>query len=357
MLHTVIMAGGSGTRFWPQSRRALPKQFLQIGTEHTLIRETADRCEPVSSTERLWVVTGASYATETLKQLPLMPADHLIVEPCPRNTAPCIGLAAIQLLALDPDATMLVVPADHVISPPDAFAAAAIRAAAWVEVHPDQLLLFGVTPTGPATGFGYLQRGDLLDQDQGVFRVQGFREKPDLATASRYLADGGYFWNCGIFVWKARAILEAIGKYRPDLGSRLDRLAAVAGTTEWQGVLDTEFAQMPSVSIDYAVLEQADDVVMLPATFEWDDVGSWPALSRLIAPDDAGNTVQALHCGVETQNCIIRGSADHLIATLGVSDLVIVQTPDITLVANRNDEAGVKALLAELERRGLTAYL
>lgn len=357
MLHAVIMAGGSGTRFWPQSRQTLPKQFLKIGTKHTLIQETAARCLPLVSPERLWVVTGQAHAAETTRQLPDLPRTNMLVEPCARNTAPCIGLAAIRLLAADPDATMLVVPADHVIQPTSAFQAAVHQAAESLERDPSAFVLFGVTPNYPATGFGYIQRGAELEPATRLAKVAAFKEKPDLATAEQYVADGNYLWNCGIFVWKARTILEALAESQPETMARLQRLVPAIGTTRWDETLAAEFPGMTSISIDYAVLERAANVCVLPAPFGWDDVGSWHALSRLIPPDPAGNTVDGLHVGVSTTNCIIRSTPDHLVATIGVQDLIIVHTPTATLVADRQDEAAVKILLAEVERRGLKAYL
>lgn len=357
MLHTVIMAGGSGTRFWPQSRRALPKQFLTLGSERTLIQQTADRCLPLSATDRVWVVTGAQYGDETYRQLPWMPSDQLLIEPCARNTAPCIGLAAIQLLARDPDATMLVVPADHLIQPAAAFQAAVQHAAAFVSQNPDQLVLFGVPPTSPATGFGYIEQGATIPNHTECYRVASFREKPDRDTALRYLAAGTFLWNCGIFVWKAQTLLQALAQWQPALHAGLLRLAAVLNSTTWTSTLAVEFPQFPSLSIDYAVLEHAVNVCVLPAPFVWDDVGSWDALARMVPADAEGNTLDGLHCGVDTRRCIVRSSSSHLIATVGVNDLLIVHTPEITLVADRRDETAVKRLLAEVERRGLTEYL
>lgn len=357
MLHTVIMAGGSGTRFWPQSRRALPKQFLTMGSPRTLIQKTADRCLPLSATERVWVVTGAQYADETLRQLPWMPADQLLIEPCARNTAPCIGLAAIQLLARDPEAIMLVVPADHLIRPAAEFQAAARHAAEFVSHNPDQLVLFGVPPTSPATGFGYIEQGAAVPHHTACYRVAAFREKPDRETAVRYLAAGTFLWNCGIFVWKAQTLLQALAEWQPELHAGLQRLAAVRNSTTWASTLAEEFPRFPSISIDYAVLEHAANVCVMPAPFAWDDVGSWESLARSIPPDATGNTIDGLHCGVETRHCIIRSSSEHLIATAGVEHLMIVHTPEITLIADRRDEAAVKNLLAEVAHRGLTEYL
>jgi mannose-1-phosphate guanylyltransferase len=358
MLHVVIMAGGSGTRFWPQSRKRLPKQFLQIGTERTLIQETAARCGPLIDDSRLWVVAGSVHAAETARQLPDLPVDQILIEPCARNTAPCIGLAAIRLLAADPEAVMLVVPADHVISPDEAFQKSVRQAVQFVEAHPDSFVLFGVQPDHPATGFGYIHRAaEPMSAATGVYPVAAFKEKPDPLTAAEYVASADYLWNCGIFVWKARAVLDALAQFQPELFAGLKRLQAAIGSDEWADALAAEFPKLPSISIDYAVLEHASNVFVLPAAFAWDDVGSWHAVSRLRPQDDDGNTIDGLHCGVDTDNCIIRSTDDHLVTTIGVKDLIIVHTPEATLVADQKDEAAIKKLLAELERRGLSQYL
>ncbi|MBI1345179.1 NTP transferase domain-containing protein [bacterium] len=358
MLHTVIMAGGSGTRFWPASRRAFPKQFLKIGTEQTLIQETFARCLPLSGTDRTWVVTGLSLELETERQLPELPPKQILIEPCARNTAPCVGLAAIQLLAVDPEATMLIVPADHVIQPASAFHAAVEAAVKHTDAHPDQLVLFGVKPNYPATGFGYIQRvADSGLKETDIIPVQAFKEKPDRQTAEQYCQSSEYLWNCGIFVWKARTILAAIEQFEPDMYARLMRLQKAIGTEKWKDVLDTEFPEMASISIDYAVLERSSQVSVLQAPFGWDDVGSWQAMARLSEPNAAGNTIDALHVGVETQGCIIRGSSNVLIATVGVQDLIIVQTATATLIADRHDESAVKRLLAQISGQDLESFL
>ncbi len=357
MLHAVILAGGSGTRFWPQSRRALPKQFLRFGSDRTLLQETVERCRAFIPLERTWIVTGSAYSAETARQLPDLPVGNVLIEPYGRNTAPCIGLAAIQLLATDPDAVMLVMPADHVIRTAEQFRTTVEKALAVVQQSPGSLVLFGASPTYPATGFGYIQRGTDWPDQSGVFRVAAFREKPDLATAEQYLATNEFFWNCGLFVWRAATILEQIERHQPEIGVRLRRLQTAIRTEKWNETLAAEFPQMPSISIDYAVLERADSVAVVPAAFDWDDVGSWQSLARLLPADADGNTISGRFCGLNSTGCIVRTSDEHLVATFGVRDLIIVQTADATLVADKRDENSLRQLLAELERRGLTEFL
>ncbi|MBS0209419.1 MAG: mannose-1-phosphate guanylyltransferase [Planctomycetes bacterium] len=357
MLHAVIMAGGSGTRFWPQSRRALPKQFLTFQGSRTLLQETAARCQPAIDAERIWIVTGAALAAETRRQVPEVAPEHVLLEPCGRNTAPCVGLAAMSLLAADPQARMVVMPADHVIAPASAFQQAFARAAAILDEHPRALVLFGVKPSYPSTSFGYIERGAAVDAAAGLYRVGSFREKPDAATAGRYVESGSYYWNCGIFVWGARTILELLGQHEPELGVGLSALGKHLNTPGWNAALDEQFPKLKSISIDYAVLERAEEVYVLEAPFGWDDVGSWQALERLKPADAQGNTVDGTFVGVDTRGCIIRGQADHLIATLGMENCIIVQTPHATLVTQKGNEEAVRQLIKAIEQQGLERFL
>ncbi len=358
MLHAVIMAGGTGTRFWPESRRTRPKQFLQLSGERTLIQATLDRCARFIPPAGHWVVTNEALALETSCQLPDIPPEQILNEPCGRNTAPCIGLAAIRLLAVDHDPIMLVVPADHVITSQEQFQQAVEAAEKIVRAEPQALVLFGVKPTYPSTGFGYIRRGEpLTGSELPAFRVQAFQEKPDRATAQRYLADGEHFWNCGIFVWRARAILDALHAFAPEISARLKTLQQAIGQPEFASLLEAEFPRMPSISIDYAVLERSADSCVLEAPFTWDDIGSWQALTRWLPPDRAGNTVDGIFCGVKTTGCIVRTTPDHLVAAYGVKDLIIVHTPTATLVADRNDENALREMTAELERQGFVEFL
>jgi mannose-1-phosphate guanylyltransferase len=358
MLHAVVMAGGSGTRFWPQSRSALPKQFLQLFGEETLLAATLSRVGAWIPINRSWVVTNKSHAAQTQKQLPALPVANILREPCGRNTAPCIGLAALQIVAQDPEGIMLVMPADHFVPDPEAFRHAVERAVSIVNDRPSSLILFGVKPTYACTGFGYIERGEALPgKVAAAWRVASFREKPDRAKAEEFLAAGRFYWNSGIFVWKASTILAAIERFEPSISKSLATLKPSVGTAKWDEALAAEFPAMKSISIDYAVLERADDVCVLEAPFEWDDVGSWQALSRRRDADAAGNTVDGPFCGIESTGCIISTTPDHLVGAIGLTDCVIVHTPDATLVARKDDEEGIRKLVQLIRERGHERFL
>lgn len=358
MLHAVVMAGGSGTRFWPQSRKKMPKQLLKLAGEQTMIQQTIGRCEGWIDSSNSWVVTNQVQAEETKRQLPDVPADHILIEPCGRNTAPCIGLAAAHIAKSDPDGLMFVMPADHVIGPQQDFQLAGKIAEELVQADNERFVLFGVPPTFPSTGYGYIERGAELPVTQGsAFNVASFREKPKREVATEYMEAGSYYWNCGIFCWKASTILAALARYESNTMQRLSTIADSIGTANYDATLNAEFPETDSISIDYAVLERADSVAVVEAPFNWDDVGSWLALPRLMGHDDNQNTIDGPFCGVETNDCIVRTSGDHTIATLGVDNLIIVHTPDATLVANRNDADSIRKLVDALKEAGMDHLL
>jgi mannose-1-phosphate guanylyltransferase len=355
----MIMAGGGGTRFWPRSRQQRPKQFLTMGGERTLLQQALDRVEAAVPPARCWIITGEGYIAQTRVQLPTLPTDHIVGEPCGRDTAPCIGLGAALIARQDPAAVMLVTPADHVIEPVQQFQRAVGVAAQMTEEQPTALVTFGITPTFAATGYGYIHRGAVLTQRQGisVFRVAGFKEKPKPPLAEEFFHSGEYFWNSGIFVWKAATLLAALAQLRPALHAAVQRIADAWNTPERTKVLRKEYPNLEKVSIDLAVMEHAREVLVVQAPYRWDDVGSWLALERMQAQDSSGNTVQGTHCGLETRNCVIVGEAGKLIATIGVSDLLIIQDGDCTLVAHRKDEGTVKELVEEMRRKRLERFL
>ncbi|MBI3866332.1 MAG: mannose-1-phosphate guanylyltransferase [Planctomycetia bacterium] len=365
MLHLIIMAGGSGTRFWPESRRARPKQFLTLAGERSLLQQAADRCHPWIPVEQISVVTNAAHVAETNRQLPHLTRGHVVPEPCGRNTAPCIGLAAWQVAQDDPDAVLLVTPADHLIRPEAEFRATVERAVRIVQDRPQASVLFGIPPAYPATGYGYIERGAPIGGNgPPAWAVSRFREKPDEATATSFIATGNFYWNAGIFVWRAARILELLAEFQPALYAGLERIAARAKSAGWETALAEEFSKLPSISIDNGVLEPlaargtpAGSVIVIPASFEWDDVGSWQALPKVLGTDAAGNTVAGTTCQIDTSGCVIRTTGDHLVATIGLKDFVVVHTPDATLIAPQGDEAALRKLVALLEERGHSRFL
>jgi mannose-1-phosphate guanylyltransferase len=360
MLHAIVMAGGSGTRFWPASRAALPKQLLPLAGERTLLEDTVARLEGLVPPERMLVVTSAQLLAAAQRQLPQVPAAGLVGEPCKRDTAPCIGLAALLVSRHDPDATMAVMPSDHVIAPAARFQDAIRQAAALVAAQPDRLVTFGVRPTYAAESFGYIQQGDPLPVAAGAapaHAVVRFREKPPRQVAEEYLAAGTYLWNAGIFVWKAATILAALRDRQPECLAHLERIAAAWDGPDRDAVFAREFAAIKGISIDYAVLEHATDVVVIEAPFTWDDLGGWSAVARQRGVDADGNTVVGRHLGIDSVRTIVHAAGDHLVVTMGLEDMLVVHTPDATLVADRAHEEAVRRVVAELEKRGWREYL
>jgi mannose-1-phosphate guanylyltransferase len=366
MLHALIMAGGSGTRFWPVSRNARPKQLLNLVGERSLLQATLDRLGNLVPRDRVLVATATSLATAIRGQLPDLPPRAILGEPCKRDTAPCIGLAALLMARDDPQATMLVLPADHVIRDQVSFQQALSQAAALVESAPGRLITFGIRPTYPAESFGYLERGEAIAPPAAsgtsaahTYRVVRFREKPKAEQAREYLASGNFFWNSGIFVWRAGTILDALAREHPEMIARLKTIAAAYRGADFDEVFAREFAAIRGISIDFAVMEHAEEVAMIEAPFDWDDLGSWQALARQRELDAAGNTIAGKHLGLKTKGTIVYGAEGdgHLIVTVGVEDLIIVHTRDATLVAHRDDEELIRQVVQQIEERGWREWL
>jgi mannose-1-phosphate guanylyltransferase len=336
-----------------------PKQFLTLVGNRSLLQQALERIEVLTPPERTWIITGASYCAETARQLPSLPAQRIVGEPCGRDTAACIGLGAALVARDDPDGVMLVMPADHVIEPAQEFRRAALVAEQLVKDNPAALVTFGIKPTFAATGYGYIERGAELAKRQGiaVHRVGSFREKPHIELAEQYAASGKHFWNSGIFVWSAATILNELRKNQPALAAAVERIAAAWETPRQQEVLTKEYAGLGRISIDYAVMEKAAEVLVVEAPFQWDDVGSWLAIERRHPQDAHDNTVLGTHLGIDTHHCVIAGDKDKLIATLGVSDLIIIQDGDAILVAHREEEGNIKKIVEELKKRGQEKYL
>lgn len=351
MLFAVVMAGGSGTRFWPMSRTALPKQMLALVTQRPLLLETVRRLDGMIPRERVIVVTNEAYAQAARDLLAGVPAENVVPEPCGRDTAACIGLAATLARKLDPDATLAVLAADHVVSTDEEFRATLARAAEVIAARPNALVTFGVKPTRPATGYGYLERGEELGRVGGrpFHRVASFREKPDAATAQRFVAAGTFFWNAGIFVFRADAILDRIERFLPELARELP---GVAVEYEKHGVIArASYERLQKISIDFGVMEKDDDVVALEASFSWDDVGSFAALERVLPHDEQGNCGFGPRAAIDARDNVVVAGDGELVALIGVSDLVVVRTKDATLVCKKSDAERVKEMVALLEKR------
>jgi mannose-1-phosphate guanylyltransferase len=359
MLHAIIMEGGSATRFWPRSRRDRPKQLLRLAGELTMLHQTVARVEHLVPPERVFVITGADQAEATRAQLPELPSNNIVAEPAPRDTAPCIALAAGMVASKDPSGTMIVMPADHVIEPVEAFRTSVRAAVGVVEEDPTALVTFGITPTRPETGYGYIERGDEVGKVLGipVFRVLLFREKPDRPTAERFVAAGNFLWNSGIFVWRARTILDAIREYRPRLAEGLEPILQSLGTPGEPDAVARHFPELERVPIDKAVMEHAPNVRVLEVPYDWNDVGDWRALETLLERDAAGNAIQGQVVARDTRDSIIISDDGGIVATLGVDDLVVVHSGKATLVARKDRLDDLKALVEGLAGAGYGVHL
>lgn len=359
MLHAVIMAGGSGTRFWPKSRRDRPKQLLNLYGDATMLQQTVARIAPLVPPDRVVIITGADQAEATRAQLPQLPAGNIVAEPCPRDTAPCVGLAAWIVRKRDPVGTMIVMPADHVIEPAETYLDTVRAAVAVIEDDPTTLITFGIKPTRPETGYGYIERGEVLETRDGVSvnRVVQFREKPDRPTAETFLASGNFAWNSGIFLWKAGTILDELERHQPRLAAALARVGEAIGTPAEPDLLAEEFPRMDRLPIDKAVMEKASNVRVLEVRYDWNDVGDWRALATLLPRDEQGNATQGDVIARETTNSIIVSDDGGLIATLGLDDIVVIQSGKATLVARREQLDKLKSLVEGLKEAGYEAHL
>lgn len=359
MLHAILMAGGGGTRFWPRSRQRCPKQFLKLTGNRSLLQQAFDRIVGMVPPERIWAITSAGQELLVAEQLPELPRKRIIAEPCGRDTAACIGLGAALIAADEPEAILIAMPADHVIEPEQEFRRAVLTGVRLAEAHPEVSVIFGIPPTYPATGFGYIHRGQPLPEwkNLSVFSVRQFKEKPDFATAERYVASGEYYWNSGIFIWQARTLLGMLKERQPQLYTALRRIAANWHSCDRDEIFRQAYESLERLSIDYAVMEGCQNAVVIHAPFQWDDLGSWQAFERRNPQDADHNTVKATHCGINTRNCLIVGDPGRLIATANVENLIIVQDGDATLIADKRDEAAIKKLVGMLKQQGWDQYL
>ncbi|MFW6082797.1 MAG: mannose-1-phosphate guanylyltransferase, partial [Chloroflexota bacterium] len=333
--YALIMAGGTGTRLWPFSRQDRPKQSLRLIGERTMFRHAVDRIAPLFQPDQIFVVAGSEHIPDLADQAPELPRDNFILEPMGRGTAPAIGLGAIHLRRRNPDAVMAVLTADHFIADVEHFRRV-LRAAAET-AQEGYLVTLGIEPSTPSTGYGYIQRGAMLDQVEtfDVFRVACFTEKPDQETALRMVESGDYTWNSGMFVWSVERILQEFERQMPDFYVKLAEVDRVLGTEGYRPTLERVWPSVSKQAIDYGVMEGADDVAVIPVDIGWSDIGSWGSLADLLArmgnDDDQGNIVIGQHVGLDTRNSMLFGG-ERLIATIGIEDLVIVDAGDAVLV-------------------------
>ena len=358
-LYAVIMAGGIGSRLWPRSRTGSPKQFLDILGPRTMLQETTDRITPLIPLSRVLVVVGEDHARTVQEQVPDLPEENILIEPGPRGTATCIGLAAVAIRDRDPMATMAVFPADHRISDADGFRQA-IQAANQV-AQDGYLVTLGITPDQPHTGYGYIQRGTTLDRVKGLpsFRVKRFTEKPDATTAQEFVDSGEYYWNGGIFIWRIETILAEMANLLPTLHSELKILAGAWNTDQRQEALEAAWERVPRTTIDYGIMERAEQVAVIPIDIGWDDVGNWATLSGLVESDDLGNVThgKGYPLLLDTSDTYVYTSAGRLVSTIGLEGFVIVDTPDALLICPKEQAQSVRDIVEQLKEGGLDRYL
>ncbi|HOT91614.1 MAG TPA: mannose-1-phosphate guanylyltransferase [Anaerolineae bacterium] len=356
-LYVVIMAGGGGTRLWPLSRSGHPKQMLKLFGERTMFQLSVDRLLPLLPPAHICVVTAAEQVDPLAAQYPDLPRANFIVEPLGRGTAACIGLAAMALRQRDPNAVMAVVTADHLIRRVDTFRAV-LRAAQQV-AEQGYLVTLGITPTFAATGYGYIRRGTLLGQADGFdyYRVERFTEKPDAPTAAAFLEEGVYSWNSGMFIWRTDRILEEIRRWMPDLSATLEALQAVWDTPAYAETLARLWPPLRKETIDYGIMEKADRVAVIPVDLEWSDIGAWPAVMDAYPHDAAGNVLLGDVIGIDNVNTLVFAQGERLVATIGVQDLIVVDTPDAVLITRRDQAERVKEVIGRLQAAGRHTYL
>lgn len=346
----VIMAGGVGSRFWPMSTTECPKQFIDVfGTGRTFIQMTYDRFKGVIAPENVWVVTSQKYADIVAEQLPDIPKGNILLEPCRRNTAPCIAYVSWRIKAKNPKANLVITPADHLVTDVYEFQRV-ITSALKFTSETDAIVTLGMTPTRPETGYGYIQ-ADLQEpslSNREIFRVDAFKEKPDYATAVKYLQSKDYFWNSGIFIWNVNTIVNALRIYEPDISRIFEDLLPVYGTNQEQAMIDIKFPLCESISIDYAVMERADEIFVFPADFGWSDVGTWGSLHTIAPRDSQGNNVIGEHVRLyESSNCVVHTTEEKKVVIQGLDGYIVAEKNNTLLICKLEEEQRIKDFSAE----------
>ena len=359
-VYAVVMAGGVGTRFWPRSTEKTPKQLLEIVSKGTMIQNTVKRISNLVEPKNILIVTNKIQKPAVVKQLPQIPSENIIIEPQGRNTAPCIGLAALFIRRMDPDAVMVVLPADHIMQDEEEFRRV-LSLAIWVAYESGKLITVGIQPTRPETGYGYIQ---IVDEDdnsnpyfaRGVYKVKTFAEKPNLSTAQQFLQSGDFFWNSGMFVWRVDSILKELERLLPEMFNELKKIDEAIGSEKYDLIVETAYRIIRNISIDYGVMEKANDVYVIKGNFGWSDVGSWDEVYRISGKDEHGNTVTGKTLLRDTKNTLVY-SGDKFVATIGVEGLIIIATDDAVLVCKQGASQDVKEVVDYLRRKQMTEFL
>ncbi len=356
--YALIMAGGVGTRLWPLSRRHRPKQSLKLVGGRTMFEHAVDRIAPIFQPEEILVVTGAEHVEALASQALELPEENFIIEPEGRGTAPAIGLGAIHLRQRDPEAVMVVLTADHFIADVKRFRQSLTVAARQAEAG--HLVTLGIKPSSPSTGYGYIKQGALREEMDGfsVFDAERFTEKPSPETAFHMVESGEYSWNSGMFIWRVDRILDEFQRQMSGFYVHLAEVEATLGTPGYETTLRRVWPQVTKQTIDYGIMEGAEDVVVIPVDIGWSDVGSWASLADLLPADEQGNIIVGSHVGIATEDALIFSTEEErLIATIGLEDVVIVNTEDALLICSKDQEQQVRALVRELEEREKSTYL
>ena len=356
-LYTLIMAGGSGTRFWPRSKTKKPKQYLNIFGDSSLLQDTIDRFATFTSHHKIYVVSSAAQAEVLEAQTPMLPKENLIYEPVGKNTLPCIGLAAMYAELEDPDGIMVVSPSDHLITNNELFKDT-VLAAAKIAHERNGIVTIGITPTYPATGYGYVKTAEDITGTEKIrqFKVERFVEKPNEQTASEYLESGGFYWNSGLFIFKISVFLEAVQQFAPELYVDLRKIQADLGKPGYPQTLDTIYRAVQSISVDYGIMEHADNIYLVEGNFDWNDLGSWESVYLTDKKDENGNAGSGETLLIDTKNSYVH-AGNSLVAVVGLDDVIVVQDGDTILVCKRDKAEDVKKIVDQLKAGEKDQYL
>ena len=356
-LFTLIMAGGSGTRFWPRSKALKPKQYLNLFGNESLLQSTIQRFSTFTPTENIYVVSGKSQATVLEEQSPMLPKENLIYEPVGKNTLPCIGLAAMFAERENPEGVMVVTPSDHLIENDELFRDT-VLAAVKIADERDGIVTIGITPTYPATGYGYVQTAENITGSEKIkqFKVERFVEKPNEATASEYLEHGGFYWNSGLFVFKISVFLEAVKQFAPALYADLRKIQSDLGNPSFEQTLDTIYRAVEGISVDYGIMEHAKNIYLVEGNFVWNDLGSWESVYLTAEKDENGNGGSGESVIIDSKNSYIY-SETGIIALVGLDDVIVVQDGNTTLVCKRDKAEDIKKVVDRLKAENKNQYL